>query len=248
MLLFYKFFLYKIEIFNIKRKDKAIYMKNNLNYGKQCIGQEVFDCNNNKGIIIDQYTINGKKSVVVIKYEDGTEQIREKFSVKEGKFQKPFYDNIQEHLNSGNWKYIPNFNNRYIMSKLGEIQVAEGRYKGKILVPSTDNNGYLIIVLQPIKGDKSSRILCRVHKLMIQTFIREPLPNEEINHIDGNKKNNSLSNLEIVSKKQNNEKYLNLNDLGFSPQEIEELNELCIKNNITIKELLSLKLKEELNI
>lgn len=221
-------------------------MRNELKYGKQCIGQIVFDCDNNQGLIIDQYTINGKKSVVVIQYKDGTQQIREKFFVKEGKFQKPFYDNIEEHLQSGDWKYIPNFNNRYIISKKGEIQSAEGRYKGKILVPSIDNNGYLMVVLQPIKGDKKSRILCRVHKLVVQTFIREPLPDEEINHIDGNKKNNQLSNLEIISRKQNNEKHLNFSDLGFSKQEIEELNILCLKNNITIKELLTKKLKEEL--
>jgi len=39
---------------------------------------------------------------------------------------------------------------------------------------------------------------------------------------------------------------LNFSDLGFSKQEIEELNILCLKNNITIKELLTKKLKEEL--
>jgi hypothetical protein len=48
-------------------------MKNELKKGKDCIGQIVFDCDNNQGEIIDFFVENGKKSKVIIKYTDGTE-------------------------------------------------------------------------------------------------------------------------------------------------------------------------------
>jgi hypothetical protein len=42
-----------------------------------------------------------------------------------------------------------------------------------------------------------------VHRLVYESF-RGPIPDGlEINHIDGNKKNNSLENLEAVTRKQN---------------------------------------------
>ena len=48
-------------------------MENQLNKGNECIGQVVYDSENNKGVIIDFFVENGKKSKVVIKYEDGME-------------------------------------------------------------------------------------------------------------------------------------------------------------------------------
>ena len=41
-------------------------MKNKLNKGKNCIGQIVYDSEDNKGIIIDFFIENSKKSKVVI--------------------------------------------------------------------------------------------------------------------------------------------------------------------------------------
>lgn len=42
-----------------------------------------------------------------------------------------------------------------------------------------------------------------VHRLMAKTFLRELKKGEQVNHIDGNKLNNQLYNLEIVTAKQN---------------------------------------------
>jgi hypothetical protein len=221
-------------------------MENQLKRGKECIGQEVYDCNNEKGIIIDQHT-DGKKSIVTIQYEDGVEQIREKYYVSKEKFKKPYKDTIEENLLSGEWKYIPGFNNRYIINKEGKIQSTLGQYQGKILQPSKDTNGYPIIVLQKETG-KANRKLCRIHSLMALTFLRPLQDGEEVNHIDGNKENNALYNLEIVSRKENNMKHLDLNQLGLSPTEIEILQNKCLEQNMTLKELLAKKIKEEVNI
>ena len=217
-------------------------MLNELKQGKNCIGQEVFDSEGNKGIITDFFVEGGKKSKVVIQYEDGTSHIREKYAVQKGTFKKPYLDDIDECLNNG-WKYIEGFNQQYIINKEGQIKSAFGVNKGRVLNPSVDNNGYQIIVLQTGTG-KSTRKLCRVHQLVVNTFIRQVSTNEEINHIDGNKVNNTLANLEIVSRKSNNKKYIDFLELGLTEKELANIQEICLSNNITIKEYLLKKLKE----
>lgn len=42
-----------------------------------------------------------------------------------------------------------------------------------------------------------------VHRLVAEAFLREMQPGEEVNHIDFDKKNNAVGNLEIVSRKNN---------------------------------------------
>lgn len=217
-------------------------MINQLNKGRACIGQIVYDSENNKGIIIDFFVENSKKSKVTIQYEDGTQHVREKYAVQKGTFKKPYFDDIEFCLQS-DWRYIPGFNNRYIISKSGEIKSAIGVNKGKILTPSIDSNGYKIIVLQTDTG-KINRKLCRVHKLMVETFLRDLNDGEEVNHINGNKLDNSISNLEIISRKSNNKKYIDFIELGLSEEELAAIQQLCLQNNITLKEYLLQKLKE----
>lgn len=218
-------------------------MKNELKKGKDCIGQIVYDCSNNKGIITDFFVENGKKSKIVITYEDGTQQTREKYAVQKGSFKKPYVDDIEECLKSQDWQYIPNFNNRYIISKKGQIKSAQGINKGKILIPQYDTNGYLMIVLQTDTG-KNNRKLCRVHRLVAETFLRTIQTGEEVNHINGNKEDNSIANLEIVNKQDNNKKYIDFLDIGLSQEEINTIQTHCIKNNLTFKEYLLQKIKE----
>lgn len=221
-------------------------MENQLEKGKKCIGQDVYDCQGNHGIIIDFFVENGNKSKVTIQYDDGTSNTREKYAVQHGKFQKPYKDDIEECLLSGEWAYIPTFNNRYIISKQGEIKATTGRYKGKLLSPSINKQGYAMIALQKLVGDKESRTLVRVHRLMALTFLGELQNGDEINHIDGNKSNNALSNLEIISRKSNNKKYIDLEEMGLSTNEIEQLHSFCNKKGISLKELIATKLKEEM--
>ena len=218
-------------------------MENQLNKGNECIGQVVYDSENNKGVIIDFFVENGKKSKVVIKYEDGMEQVREKYAVQKGKFKKPYLDDIDECLATKEWLYIPNFNNRYIINKLGKIKSAEGINKGKILIPQQDTNGYLIITLQVDSG-KNNRKMCRIHRLVAESFIRPLKDGEEVNHINGNKLDNSIANLEIVSRENNNKKYIDFFDLGLNENDLIKIKNYCINNNITFKEYILQKIKE----
>lgn len=74
-------------------------------------------------------------------------------------------------------------------------------YKEKEITKSKKQNGYLEVAL-PVK--KGKRIYRLVHRLVLMTF--NPVDNMdklEVNHIDENKENNCLENLEWVTSKEN---------------------------------------------
>lgn len=62
-----------------------------------------------------------------------------------------------------------------------------------------DNLGYRMVVLYK---DKKRNYL-RIHRLLAQAFIPNPDNLPQVNHIDGNKLHNSVSNLEWVTNAQN---------------------------------------------
>lgn len=106
------------------------------------------------------------------------------------------------------WKSvgIPQYSRRYEVSNLGRLR---SRYytstvlrdRPKILTPFIDN-GYEKISLGTGKGKRKTFL---VHRLVAITFLGPP-PDERphVNHLDGNKANNRLSNLEYCSAKENN--------------------------------------------
>lgn len=66
---------------------------------------------------------------------------------------------------------------------------------GKSLTPQKTRQGYMRI---EIAGRKYS-----VHRLLADAFIPNPGNKPQVNHIDGNKANNTLSNLEWVTQREN---------------------------------------------
>lgn len=106
-------------------------------------------------------------------------------------------------------------------------------------------DGYYSIALQ--YGDtKATRKLCRIHVLVASTFIRPIKVGEEVNHINGDKTNNALYNLEIVSRKQNNEKFLNLSALGFNKKEQEKIFQTCIERDLNINQYIESLIRKDL--
>jgi hypothetical protein len=97
-----------------------------------------------------------------------------------------------------NWKQIKNTNNRYEVSDTGLVRSMIG--KGKALSPKTKSNGYKEVNLH-ITSLYSK--MCYVHRLVAESFLGEIPPKYEVNHKDGDKSNNNLSNLEIVTCSQN---------------------------------------------
>lgn len=107
------------------------------------------------------------------------------------------------------WKDIPGFNS-YQVSNLGNIRtigrmvVNKGQFERKIsarnLAPMNNGRGYLAASIQ-IKGQGKKNLY--IHRLVASLFIPNPDNLPEVNHIDGDKSNNNISNLEWVSTQQN---------------------------------------------
>ena len=69
----------------------------------------------------------------------------------------------------------------------------------KVLKPSIDKGGYLSVELFNSEGSK--RML--VHRIVAKAYIPNPMNLPQINHIDENKSNNAVDNLEWCTAKYN---------------------------------------------
>lgn len=90
--------------------------------------------------------------------------------------------------------------------------VGKGRIiadQGKKLKPFKTNKGYLKVT---IRNKNLS-----VHRLVAMAFIDNPLNKPQINHIDGNKENNEVSNLEWVTNSENHKHKMD-NNLNVAPK------------------------------
>ena len=103
------------------------------------------------------------------------------------------------------WKDIEGYEGLYQVSSEGRIKslsrlTSNGRkIAEKILKPSNNGWGYLQVIL--CKDGK--HINHRIHRLVAQAFIPNPENKPEVNHIDENKENNNVDNLEWVTSKEN---------------------------------------------
>lgn len=106
------------------------------------------------------------------------------------------------------WRTVTR-NPSYQVSNLGnvksidrEVTDSKGRtrkYKSIILKPSKDTQGYLLVGL----SDSGTTERVFVHRLVAEAFILNPYNKPTINHIDGNKENNKVQNLEWATYKEN---------------------------------------------
>jgi hypothetical protein len=92
------------------------------------------------------------------------------------------------------WKKIPSTNGRYEASTTGHIRNAGNQRE---LKPYFGHGKYLVVKVCPSKNIAISK---RIHELVTETFFGDKPESFETNHIDGDKNNNSISNLEYLSK------------------------------------------------
>ena len=92
------------------------------------------------------------------------------------------------------WKDIPGYEGIYQASNLGRIKSNK-----KILKPTIDRTGYVNARL--FKNGELKVI--RLHRVIAITFIENENNKPVINHIDGNKQNNRVDNLEWCTQKEN---------------------------------------------
>lgn len=93
------------------------------------------------------------------------------------------------------WRKIKNFQN-YEISDSGDVRSLK---TGKVMRPFESNSGYLSVRL----FDESRHHTRYIHRLVAENFLDNDQIDFEINHIDGNKHNNSSSNLEWCSHSRN---------------------------------------------
>ena len=96
------------------------------------------------------------------------------------------------------WKDIDGFEGKYQVSSWGRVRNLN---TNKILTPYENSKGYLKVGLH-LKGHKSP-VKKRVNRLVAIAFIPNPYELPQVNHKDGNKQNNSISNLEWCTNRQN---------------------------------------------
>lgn len=107
------------------------------------------------------------------------------------------------------WKDIPNYVGLYQASNTGKIRSVDRfaefpngkrQYRcGLILRQRTNSKGYKIVKLSK-KGKAKNKF---VHILVLESFVKRPNGLTQINHLDENKGNNHLNNLEYCSAKYN---------------------------------------------
>jgi hypothetical protein len=97
------------------------------------------------------------------------------------------------------WKPIPNYENLYEISSLGEIKSLYNK-QSKILKQGIGSKGYKNITL--CKNGKQTTF--NVHRLVALVFLPNPNNLPCVNHKDENKLNNDASNLEWCSYYHNN--------------------------------------------
>lgn len=105
------------------------------------------------------------------------------------------------------WRDITGYEGLYQVSNFGRVKSLKRKInhpyrsrnvKEKILKSTVDRNGYLHINLYK-NGNKK---FATIHRLVATTFLNEE-KYMEVNHIDGNKTNNNIKNLEWCTKSEN---------------------------------------------
>ena len=129
------------------------------------------------------------------------------------------------------WRFVPGLEDLFIVSNEGTIFSVRTE---KVLKTRT-SNGYEVLATK-IGGRNGVARLFRVHRLVCEAFHENPQHRDFVNHIDCNKKNNKVCNLEWVTAKENMQ-HAKENNLLVSCQgtdkvnsKLTELDVLRIKN------------------
>jgi hypothetical protein len=94
------------------------------------------------------------------------------------------------------WKVYEDGDYNFIVSNLGNIKNGN---TGKLLYKRKDKNGYVTVRMSRNAEEKTFK----AHRLVLLTFLPNPLGLPYVNHLNGIKDDNRLENLEWCTQKQN---------------------------------------------
>ena len=95
------------------------------------------------------------------------------------------------------WVPVLGYEMIYEVSSFGRIRNIS-KFKNRILNPRKTKDGYLYLEL----SSYYKRATKKVHRIVAESFLGR-VDNKCVNHIDGNKLNNNISNLEWISTRDN---------------------------------------------
>lgn len=105
-----------------------------------------------------------------------------------------------QELESEEWRPVVGFEGYYSVSNLGRVMSTGGKWHrvGRVLKPSL-NDGYLQVVLTREKASTTRKI----QGLVAAAFLGKRPNGSDANHIDRNRANNRLGNLEYLTRREN---------------------------------------------
>lgn len=147
---------------------------------------------------------------------------------------------------------IPKYLGIYQVSNVGRVRSLDRviirknggsrTIKGKLLTPSLHKKGYYYVRL----GTKGNQKHFYIHRLVAIAFIPNPENNSQVNHINGIKTDNYVSNLEWLTPKENMEHAFSKGLGAFGERQwkakltlnqVKEIRKLLALGNLSLKEI-----------
>ena len=95
------------------------------------------------------------------------------------------------------FKDVIKFESTYQVSNTGKVK---NKKTGLLLSPHYNRKGYQYVYLS---YSHTGRVKWYIHRLVAKHFIENPMNKPQVNHIDGNKQNNNVDNLEWCTNEEN---------------------------------------------
>jgi hypothetical protein len=162
------------------------------------------------------------------------------------------------------FKKIPGFND-YKVSNLGRVMSFHRDPNGLIKKLNENKNGYLYLTTYNAKSTNKKKIIRKISRIIYEVFIGKIDPGMHIAHLNGNKKDNRLSNLKQCSKKENewhkrargtmpfgsrckfskltDKEVINIRKIFNTHSKLSELKELSIRLNVSLRTIQNIILK-----
>lgn len=124
------------------------------------------------------------------------------------------------------WKDVVGFDEYFQVSNFGNVY---SKRTNKVLKQTVSRKGYSSISTR-IGGRNGKCYNLRIHRLVAEAFIPNPDVKDQVNHIDGDKLNNHVDNLEWNTQFENMQHAFRLGLMDLSKLEINNINSRLISD------------------